>query len=63
VDLVKENDTFSTEALWIELTDLDSELVSGGKKGKGGKLYISIRVEDSVVLIARGDIKFGDNAF
>jgi hypothetical protein len=65
MNLVKEQDATTTEALWVELTDLDSELVCGGKKSgsKGGKSVIRIYIEDSTVLIAGGDIKFGDNAF
>jgi hypothetical protein len=71
MNLVKAYDVISTQALWVELTDLDGELVSGGKKspGKpkgsdgGNKTAIDIYAYDSNVLVAGRDIELGDNAF
>jgi hypothetical protein len=74
MNLVKANDVISTQALWIELTDLDGELVYGGKgKGKGpgkpkgsdggNKTAIDIYAYDSNVLVAGRDNELGDNAF
>ena len=62
MNLVKTADVNST--LWVEMTDVDSEIVFGGKVGKlKGKSVIVIRIDDSNVLIAGGNISFGDNAF
>ena len=59
------NDINPTQALWVEMTDLEGELVSGGKKtgSKSNKSVIRITITDSNVLIAGGNITFGDNAF
>ena len=63
--LTTPNDISSTQALWVDMTDLEGELVSGGKKtgSKANKLVIRITITDSNVLIAGRDIKLGDNAF
>ena len=63
--LTTPNDINSTQALWVEMTDLDSELVSGGKKNgsKSNKSVVRIYIEDSNVLVAGGNITLGDNAF
>ena len=64
MNLVKTADVNSTQDLWVEMTDVDSEIVLGGKLGKlKGKSVIVIRIDDSNVLIAGGNITFGDNAF
>ena len=71
MNLVKANDIISTQALWVELTDLEGELISGGKKGPGkpkgsdggNKTAIDIYAYDSNVLVAGRDIELGDNAF
>ena len=65
MNLVKAVDAKSTQALWVEMTDLEGELVSGGKKtgSKANKSVIRIYITDSNVLIAGRDIKLGDNAF
>ena len=59
------NDINSTQALWVEMTDLEGELVSGGKKNgsKSSKSVVRISIENSNVLIAGGSITLGDNAF
>ena len=65
MNLVKAVDAKSTQALWVEMTDLEGELVSGGKKtgSKANKLVLRITITDSNVLIAGRNITFGDNAF
>jgi hypothetical protein len=70
MNLVKANDVISTQALWVELTDMEGELISGGKKGSGkpkgsggDKTAIDIYAYDSNVLVAGRDIELGDNAF
>ena len=63
MNLVKAVDAKSTQALWVEITDLDGELVSGGKGKPKDKLVVRVEIEDSNVLIARGNITFGENAF
>jgi hypothetical protein len=72
MNLVKSTDVISTQALWVELTDLDGELVSGGKgKGKGpGKYYgygdktdTEIDAYNSNVVVSGRDTEFEDNAF
>ena len=45
------------------MTDVDSEIVFGGKGKSKDKSVIVIEIEDSNVLIAFGNISFGDNAF
>ena len=61
MNLVKTADVNST--LWVEMTDVDSEIVFGGKGKSKDKSVIVIEIEDSNVLIAFGSISFGDNAF
>ena len=63
--LITPNDINATQALWAEMTDLDSELISGGKKNgsKANKLVVRIFIQDSNVLIAGGNITLGDNPF
>ena len=63
--LTTPNDINSTQALWVEMTDLEGELVSGGKKNgsKANKSVIRIYIQDSNVLIAGRNITLGDNAF
>ena len=72
MNLVKSTDVISTQALWVELTDLDGELVYGGKgKGKGpGKYYdhgdktdTDIDAYYSNVVVSGRDTEFDDNAF
>jgi hypothetical protein len=72
MNLVKSTDVISTQALWVELTDLDGELVYGGKgKGKGpGKYYgygdktdTEIDAYYSNVVVSGRDTEFEDNAF
>ena len=65
MNLVKAVDAKSTQALWVEMTDLEGELVSGGKKtgSKANKLVLRITITDSNVLFAGRNITFGDNAF
>ena len=65
MNLVKTVDVNPTQALWVEMTDVDSEIVFGGvKNGKEkSKSVVKIEIEDSNVLIAFGSISFGDNAF
>jgi hypothetical protein len=73
MNLVKSTDVISTQALWVELTDLDGELVYGGKGKKrpnpgknyccGDKTDTEIDAYYSNVLVAGDDISFEDNAF
>ena len=63
MNLVKTADVNSTQALWVEMTDLDSEIVCGGKGKSKGKLVVKVEIENSNVLLAGGNISFGDNAF
>jgi hypothetical protein len=75
MNLVKSTDVISTQALWVELTDLDGELVYGGggkppKKGGykkeyccGGKTDTDIDAYYSNVVVSGRDTEFEDNAF
>ena len=65
MNLLKEVEATSTRSLWVDLTDRDSELISGGKKGHHRKssLTVNIYISNSNILIAGRDIKIGDNAF
>jgi hypothetical protein len=74
MNLVKSTDVISTQALWVELTDLDGELVyGGGKKGGypkgrkeyccGGKTDTEIDAYYSNVVVSGRDTEFEDNAF
>ena len=65
MNLLKEVEATSTQSLWVDLTDQDGELISGGKRRHHRKssLTVNIYISNSNVLIAGRDIKIGDNAF
>jgi hypothetical protein len=72
MNLVKSTDVISTQALWVELTDLDGELVSGGKGKKRpnpGKYYGGDKTDTEIdayysnVVVSGRDTEFEDNAF
>ena len=65
MNLLKEVEATSTQSLWVDLTDQDGELISGGKRRHRSKcsLTVNIYISNSNILIAGRDINIGDNAF